>query len=67
LSPELKLLDWFTPTNHAELDRTDADLNSSGATLIPGTHLVLGGGKGGMLSSAPPGRSARPEDRPKSE
>lgn len=48
-TPQLKLLDWFTPTNHEELDRTDADLNSSGATLIPGTHLVLGGGKGGVL------------------
>ena len=49
LSPQLKLLDWFTPTNHAALDRGDADLDSSGATLIPGTHLVLGGGKEGVL------------------
>jgi outer membrane protein assembly factor BamB len=51
LSPTLKLLDWFTPTNHFDLDRGDADLNSSGATLIPGTHLVVGGGKSGMLYS----------------
>ena len=50
-TPQLKLLDWFTPTNHEELDRADADLNSSGATLIPGTHLVIGGGKGGVLYS----------------
>ena len=49
LSPHLKLLDWFTPTNHFELDKVDADLNASGATLIPGTHLVLGGGKEGVL------------------
>jgi hypothetical protein len=49
LSPGLKLLDWFTPTNHFELDRRDIDLNSSGATLIPGTNLVLGGGKEGVL------------------
>lgn len=49
LSPELKLLDWFTPTNHLQLDRDDVDLNSSGATLIPGTNLVLGGGKQGVL------------------
>ncbi len=49
-TPDLKkLLDWFTPTNHFELDRRDADLDSSGATLIPGTHLVLGGGKQGVL------------------
>jgi hypothetical protein len=49
LTPRLKLLDWFTPTNHLTLDKEDADLNSSGATLIPGTHLVLGGGKEGVL------------------
>jgi len=49
LSPRLKILDWFTPTNHIKLDQQDNDLNSSGATLIPGTHLVLGGGKEGVL------------------
>ena len=49
LSPQLKLLDWFTPTNHFALDKEDNDLDSSGATLIPGTHLVLGGGKEGVL------------------
>jgi hypothetical protein len=49
LTPKLKLLDWFTPTNHFALDKADADLDSSGATLIPGTHLVLGGGKQGVL------------------
>ena len=49
LSPGLKLLDWFTPANHFALDAKDIDLNSSGATLIPGTDLVLGGGKEGVL------------------
>ena len=49
LTPHLKLLDWFTPTNHFALDARDNDLDSSGATLIPGTHLVLGGGKEGVL------------------
>jgi hypothetical protein len=49
LTPRLKLLDWFTPTNHLALDERDEDLDSSGATLIPGTHLVLGGGKEGVL------------------
>ena len=49
LSPRLQLLDWFTPTNHVALDKRDIDLDSSGATLIPGTHLVLGGGKEGVL------------------
>ena len=51
LSPELKLLDWFTPTNHLVLDKRDWDLSSSGPTLIPGTHLVIGGGKEGVLYS----------------
>jgi hypothetical protein len=50
-SPQLKLLDWFTPTNHFALDKADNDLNSSGATLIPGTNLVIGGGKEGVLYS----------------
>lgn len=49
LSPSLKLLDWFTPTNHLLLDEKDNDLDSSGATLIPGTHSVVGGGKEGVL------------------
>jgi hypothetical protein len=49
LTPQLKLLDWFTPTNHFLLDKRDDDLDSSGATLIPGTHLVVGGGKEGVL------------------
>lgn len=49
LDPHLHLLDWFTPTNHFQLDKEDNDLNSSGAVLIPGTHLVVGGGKEGVL------------------
>jgi outer membrane protein assembly factor BamB len=49
LDPQLNLLDWFTPTNHFQLDKDDNDLNSSGATLIPGTNLVIGGGKEGVL------------------
>jgi hypothetical protein len=48
-TPQLKMLDWFTPTNHFYLDTTDNDLDASGATLIPGTNLVLGGGKQGIL------------------
>jgi len=48
-TPQLKLLDWFTPTNHFALDAKDNDLDASGATLVPGTHLVLGGGKEGVL------------------
>ena len=49
LDRNLSIVDWFTPTNHLELDKHDNDLNSSGALLIPGTHLVAGGGKEGTL------------------
>ena len=53
LDPKLNVLDWFTPTNHFDLDRTDDDLDSSGATLVPGnapgSQLVLGGGKRGVM------------------
>ena len=49
VSPSLQVLDWFTPTNHEKLDADDNDLDSSGATLIPGTHVVAGGGKEGVL------------------
>jgi len=49
LDPHMRIVDWFTPTNHFQLDKDDNDLDSSGATLIPGKHLVLGGGKEGVL------------------
>jgi hypothetical protein len=49
LDPDLKVLDWFTPANHAYLDLIDGDLDCSGAVLIPGTGLVMDGGKQGVL------------------
>jgi hypothetical protein len=49
LDPHMNLADWFTPTNHFDLDKHDLDLDSAGATLIPGKHLVVGGGKEGVL------------------
>jgi hypothetical protein len=49
LDAHLHLLDWFTPSNHEALDAKDIDLDSSGALLIPGTHLVVDGGKEGVL------------------
>ena len=49
LDPGLHLLDWFTPTNHAYLDSIDADVDSSGAMLVPGTQEVIDGGKQGVL------------------
>ena len=49
LDAELNVQDWFTPSNHEMLDKLDMDLDASGATLIPGTHWVVGGGKEGVL------------------
>ncbi len=49
VSPDLKIEDWFTPTNYQELDKKDHDLNSIGAMLIPGTHEVMGAGKEGVV------------------
>jgi hypothetical protein len=45
----LTVLDWFTPYNYDFLERTDRDLGSSGAMLIPGTNFVAGGSKEGKL------------------
>ena len=45
----LQLIDWFTPENWIFLDDGDLDLTSSGPMLIPGTNLLAGGGKSGVL------------------
>src|SRR5450631_339800 len=45
----LQLVDWFTPSNWSFLDVNDFDLGSSGPLLIPGTSLIAGGGKTGVL------------------
>jgi hypothetical protein len=49
LSPTMKVLDWFTPSNYATLNTDDADLGSTRAMLLPSTSLVVGGGKDGSL------------------
>jgi len=41
--------DSFTPCNQQCLDATDGDLGSSGLLHVPGTHLVLLGGKLGRI------------------
>lgn len=45
----LPVVDWFTPYNQEYLDQHDIDLGSAGPLLIPGTNLVLSGGKEGKL------------------
>ena len=45
----LRLIDWFTPHDWSALDNEDQDLTSSGPLLVPGTSLLAGGGKAGVL------------------
>jgi hypothetical protein len=45
----LSLVDWFTPGNWSLMDLNDFDLTGSGPMLIPGTNLIAGGGKAGVL------------------
>jgi hypothetical protein len=51
----LSLLDWFTPDNYAYLDGNDLDFGASGPLLVPGTSLVVGGGKNGVFYVASTG------------
>jgi hypothetical protein len=49
LSPSLKVLDFFTPMNYQYLNDNDEDYGSTGALLIPNTHLSISGSKEGKL------------------
>lgn len=40
---------FFTPQNAATLNYNDLDLGSSGLLILPGSSLLVGGGKQGML------------------
>jgi hypothetical protein len=43
------LTDWFTPYDFLTLDAENEDIGSSGPLLIPGTSLMVGGGKASNL------------------
>jgi len=45
----LSLSSWFTPYNYNNLNNSDLDLGTGGVLLIPGTSLLLSGGKAGVL------------------
>ena len=49
LDADLNTLDWFAPWDNAYLNSLDSDLSSSNGLLIPGTNLMVSGGKGGKL------------------
>lgn len=48
---DLKLVDYFTPTNHNYLTRKDLDMGSLSATVFPlnGREIVAAGGKEGRV------------------
>lgn len=48
LSPDLKILDYFTPFNQQCLNAADGDLGSGGPLILPGNRMV-GGTKGGKI------------------
>jgi hypothetical protein len=49
LDANLSLTDWFSPFNNQALSSADNDLGSSGVLLLPGTNLLVTGGKEGRL------------------
>ncbi|MEN9612447.1 MAG: hypothetical protein RLZZ628_3261 [Bacteroidota bacterium] len=48
LSPQLNLLDWFTPANYNYLDAQDLDYGCDGVLMIPNTNLTVSGSKEGI-------------------
>jgi hypothetical protein len=49
LSPDLRVLDWFTPEDHRNMEENDLDLGSAGPMLFPGLPFLVGGGKKGKF------------------
>lgn len=48
LSPQLKMLDWFTPANYDYLDQQDLDYGCDGVLMIPNSSLTISGSKEGI-------------------
>jgi hypothetical protein len=55
----LSVADYFTPHDHGSLSEDDADLGAGGPMAIPGTHLIVGGGKDGILRVVDTGRMGK--------
>ena len=45
----LEVMVWYTPSTFLSLEATDSDLGSSGTLLVPGSNLLVSGGKDGKL------------------
>jgi hypothetical protein len=48
LSPQLKMLDWFTPANYDYLDQVDLDYGCDGVLMMPNSSLTVSGSKEGI-------------------
>ena len=48
LSPQLQLLDWFTPSNYQYLDQLDLDYGCDGVLVIPNSSITISGSKEGI-------------------
>jgi hypothetical protein len=45
----LSVMDWFTPSNYKTLELYDRDLGGCGTVLVPGSKLLVTGGKDGKI------------------
>ena len=50
LTPTLDVADWFTPAEYAAWTDEDMDFGSNGPILVPGTNLLIAGGKAGLIA-----------------
>ena len=48
LTPQLTLLDWFTPSNYDYLNQNDLDYGSDGTLMIPNSSTTISGSKEGI-------------------
>ncbi|MBI3719325.1 MAG: T9SS type A sorting domain-containing protein [Sphingobacteriales bacterium] len=48
LSPQLQLLDWFTPANYQYLDQLDLDYGCDGVLIVPNSSITISGSKEGV-------------------
>ena len=48
LSPQLNVLDWFTPANYDYLDQLDLDYGCDGVLMIPNSSITVSGSKEGV-------------------
>jgi hypothetical protein len=48
LSPQLHMLDWYTPSNFKYLDDLDLDYGCDGVLMVPNSSLTISGSKEGI-------------------